>query len=85
MKPRQLLLSLLALFVSITANAYDAYIGGFYFNFYGDVARVTYCDNNYNSYSGVVNIPVSIGLPDGSKFSVTGIGDYSGKDYYNFC
>ena len=73
MKPKQLLLSLLALFASITANAYDACIDGIYYNFSGNEATVTYRDTNYNSYAGIVVIPESVTY-NGLAYSVTSIG-----------
>ncbi|MBO7138800.1 MAG: leucine-rich repeat protein [Bacteroidaceae bacterium] len=87
MKPKQLLLSLLALFASITANAYNAKINGIYYNFSGDEAIVTY-QNMYvydhvsviSDYSGAVVIPQSVTY-NGTTYSVTSIGD----DAFNNC
>ncbi len=67
------------LLAGINAIAYDAKIDGIYYNFYsyGSTATVTYCDGNYNSYSGDVVIPESVAY-NGRTYSVTSI------DYYAF-
>ena len=63
------------------ASAYDAYIGGIYYDLFssGDArtARVTY---GSNKYSGVVVIPESVTY-GGKTYSVTSIGD----DAFEYC
>lgn len=56
---RKVLLLLIALFISIIGYAYDAEVGGIYFNLIPKVnkAEVTFKNNNYYSYSGSVTIP----------------------------
>ena len=72
------LLFCLCLFASINVIAYDAEIDGIYYNFssYGSTATVTYCDGNYNSYSGDVVIPESVTY-NGRTYSVTSIDSYA--------
>ena len=57
----------------LAVNAYDAEIGGIYYNLSGDNAEVTYRDKNHNSYSGTVVIPASVAY-DGKTYNVTSIG-----------
>ena len=70
---RQLLLLLTILLISLSANAYDAYIDGIYY--YLDAtdktAGVTKGDNKYE---GEVVIPETI-TNEGIDYSVTSIGD----------
>jgi len=78
MKSRHFLSTLLALFFSIEALAYDAYIDGIYYNFYGDVVEVT--DNTiWGSYSGSVVIPQSVTYY-GKKYNVMSIGENAFTD-----
>ena len=79
---RQLLL-LTILLISLSTNAYDAYIDGIYYNLNKDAktAEVTYDENNTyyqggdnNYYQGEVIIPETI-TSDGVDYSVTSIGD----------
>ena len=70
---KQLLLLFLAL-LPLFASAHDAEIDGIYYNFSGDKARVTFRDNNFNSYSGSVSIPSSVSY-NGKTYSVTSIGN----------
>ena len=67
-----LLLSVLMVMMSLTANAYDAEIDGIYYNLSGSKATVTYRDNQYRSYSGSVSIPESVSY-NGQTYSVTDI------------
>ncbi|MBO4564553.1 MAG: leucine-rich repeat domain-containing protein [Bacteroidaceae bacterium] len=86
---KTLMLVLVALF-SINASAYDAEIDGFYYNFSGNEASVTYQNRievdeyyeiyNYESdYSGDVVIPQSV-VYKGKTYSVTSIGDNAFAD-----
>ena len=68
------ILSLLAWLTSFTANAYDAYIDGIYYNFSGTEATVTYETASYNSYSGNIVIPETVSY-NATIYSVTCIGD----------
>ena len=72
---------LLCLFLLLGTNvfAYDAKIDGIYYNFSGEEAEVTFMDENYQSYSGSVNIPSSVRYND-KTYRVTSIGDYA---FYN--
>ena len=54
-------------------NAYDALIGGIYYDFSNGEAAVTYKDTHYGSYSGSVVIPGSVNYK-GKTYSVTSIG-----------
>ena len=78
---RQLLLTILL--ISLSANAYDVYIDGIYYNLNKDAktAEVTYDENNTyyqggdnNYYQGEVIIPETV-TSDGVDYSVTSIGD----------
>jgi len=87
MKPKHLILSLLALLASINAFAYDAQIDGIYYNFTSDAeASVTYKSSvgsgSYNSYSGRIIIPESITY-QGITYSVTSIGREAFKNCSN--
>ena len=71
-----ILLSLLA-FLPLLSNAYDVEIDGIYYNLNPETneAEVTYNSTSYNSYSGIVNIPLSImSESEGKEYSVTSIG-----------
>jgi len=78
-----ILVALLPLVVS--AAAYDAYVGGIYYNFSGSHAFVSY--KEYDSYAnhfvagyrGNVVVPASITY-NGKTYSVTGIGGYAFAD-----
>ena len=60
----------------ITILAYDAYIGGIYYNFSGNEAIVTYNENNYKSYSGSVVIPEKVKSYSYNKeYRVSSIGE----------
>ena len=82
MNTKHLLLSLLALLGSTTLHAYDAYIGGIYYNFSGDKATVTYqiyqSSNPYyiSDYTGAVAIPESVTY-NGKTYIVTSIGHHA--------
>lgn len=73
MKTKHLLITLLALWMSATANAYTTEIDGIYYNISGTTAEVTYATSSYNSYSGDVVIPSSISY-SGKTYPVTKIG-----------
>ena len=68
------------LFQNITGDAtlnnrYDFESGGIYYLITGpNTVEVTYKDNNYNSYSGTVNIPATV-AHDGVTYNVTAIGN----------
>ena len=68
------LIASLSLFISICANAYDAYIDGIYYNFNGDEAIVTYYSlpNISEAYSGDVVIPSTVEF-NGKTYNVTSI------------
>ena len=58
-------------------NAYDANIGGIYYNFSGNEATVTYREDGlFNSYSKSVVIPEHV-THNGKTYSVTSIGYYA--------
>ena len=81
MKPRLYLLTLLALFASINALAYDAEVDGIYYNFTSEnEAEVTYRSFGETNYSGNVVIPDSITYND-KTYCVTSIGEkaFSGR------
>ena len=62
-----ILLSLLLCAVSVNAMAYDAYIDGIYYCFFGTEATVvgkSVSDENINAYSGDVIIPESVWYND---------------------
>lgn len=81
MKTKLYLIALFAQCFSITTFAYDAEIGGIYYNLNSDTkqAEVTYRTrelSSYDSYYGSVNIPETI--TSGSvTYSVTSIGDWA--------
>ena len=73
---KKLSLFLLALFSSLTIQAYKAYIDGIYYNFNGTEAIVTFRqtgDYNYRAYQGSVIIPESVTY-DNKNYIVTCIG-----------
>lgn len=82
MKKKHLFLCLLALLGSTTLQAYDAYIGGIYYNFDAGTnsARVTYkvynSTSNNSAYSGSVVIPEKVVYND-VEYSVTMIESYA--------
>ena len=76
MKPKHLLLLLMALWVNIPARAYDALVDGIYYNLSGNKATVTFKDTYYASYSGEFVIPVSFSY-NGTTYSVTSIGEFA--------
>ena len=67
------MMAFLACMASLNAMAYDAYIGGIYYDFSGTNATVTY-RRYITAYSGVVTIPESV-TSGGVTYTVTGIGD----------
>ena len=69
---RKLLLLLVAL-LPMAANAFDAYIDGIYYNFFGNEATVTPGDYKY---SGDVVLPESV-IYNGQNYRVTTIDSYS--------
>ena len=75
---KTLLFLLLTLLSCTTLCAYTAKIDGFYYNFSGDNATVTYLyydsSNNSSAYSGDVVIPDSVTY-NGKTYTVTNIGD----------
>ena len=74
---QKLLLFLVAL-LPMLASAYDARIGGIYYDFSGDEATVTYQKyHNYtfiSDYTGAIIIPESVTY-SGKTYSVTSIGE----------
>lgn len=75
------LITSLLLLIPLLTNAYDVQIDGIYYNLIPEKneAEVTYCDNNYNSYSGSVTIPEKFTC-EGVVFSVMSIGDRAFQD-----
>ena len=73
MNTKHLLLSLLALLGSTTLHAYNAYIGGIYYNLeaYTSTATVTY--NSSNKYTGDVTIPATVKSGE-TTYNVTSVG-----------
>ena len=73
---KKLLTSALLLAIPMLASAYDALIGGIYYNLNSEVktAEVTYLFNDNGGYSGSYDIPKTI-IFDGEEYSVTAIGD----------
>ena len=74
MKPKVLLLALLAQFLTLSASAYDAVVNGIYYNLdtTNKTAEVTH-GINMTSYSGSVTIPSNITY-NNTSFKVTAIG-----------
>ena len=63
----------------ISASAYDFEVDGIYYSISSEADKevsVTYKTNNYNSYSGVVNIPTSVNY-NGETYTVKSIGGYA--------
>ena len=75
---RQLLL-LTILLISLSANAYDAYINGIYYNLNKD-AKTAEVTSGDNKYEGEVVIPGTI-TNEGIDYSVTSIG----SDAFYYC
>ena len=62
------------LWCALSANAYDFCSGGFYYNIKsGNQVEVTYENDDYASYSGVVNIPSHVTY-NGTTYTVVSIG-----------
>lgn len=79
---KQLLSLILLAVLPMAASAYDAGIGGIYYNFSNGEATVTYKGDNgatANSYSGDVVIPETVTF-EGVVYKVTCIGGYA---FYN--
>ena len=75
---RLLMLLMLATLMPTALSAYNFEIDGIYYNKNSDgkSVSVTYKDADYNSYSGIVNIPPSVEDSDsGVTYSVTSIGN----------
>ena len=74
---KKLNLSILLLALPLIASAYDCQVNGIYYNLIpkGNLAEVTYKDNNYNSYSNVVNLPEKFTY-EGVEYSVGSIGEF---------
>ena len=72
---KKLFLFMMLMVLPLLVHAYDAEIDGIFYNLYSSTkeAVVTYKDNNYNSYSGSVDIPEGFTY-GGVKYSVAGIG-----------
>lgn len=73
---KSILTSLVAVLVSVNANAYDAEINGIYYNLVRKTkqATVTYRSNDQSGYSGNVTIPSTI-IYEGVTYNVTTIGE----------
>ena len=62
------------LWYAMSASAYDFYSGGFYYDIKGsNQVEVTYENDDYASYSGVVNIPSQVTY-NGTTYTVVSIG-----------
>ena len=68
----------LSIVFGCSALAYDVEVDGIYYNLdkIKKTAEVTYKDYNFNSYSGVIEIPSSITV-NTSNYDVTAIGSYA--------
>ena len=78
MKPKSFIFSFVALLAYITcalsASAYDIYSGGIYYDIKDtNQLEVTYENDDYASYSGVINIPSHVTY-NGTTYTVTSIG-----------
>ena len=75
MNTKHLLLSLLALLGSTTLHAYDADIGGIYYNLEASTrtATVTYNNNSSSKYTGSITIPATV-TSGGTTYNVTSVG-----------
>ena len=61
-------------FYNIVGQNYDFVYNGIYYNITGpNTAEVTFKDNNYNSYSGAVNVPSTV-MHNGTTYTVTAVG-----------
>lgn len=76
MNTKHLLLSLLALLGSTTLHAYDAYIGGIYYNLNASTGKATVTYNSSNKYTGDVTIPATV-TSSGTTYNVTSVGEYA--------
>ena len=76
---KKILLLLMTILLPMVARAYDACIGGIYYNLSGDKTTVTYKTTSYNSYSGDVIIPPAITY-GGYTYYVSAIGYYAFSD-----
>ncbi len=74
MKKKLLLLMALCLFASINGSAYDACIGGIYYDFPGNSTAIV--TSGSPEYTGSVNIPSSVTY-NGKTYSVTIIGNFA--------
>ena len=75
-KTKTLLALLLLVMTTLCASAYDFYTGGIYYNITNSskkTVEVTYKYAYESSYSGSVNIPVSVTY-NGATYHVTSIG-----------
>ena len=75
---KRITLSFLIVLSSLASYAYNAYIDGIYYNMNleAKTAEVTYKNNRYNSYSGVVVLPEKVTF-EGNEYNVTSIGRYA--------
>ncbi len=72
-----------ALSCALSADAYTFVKNGIYYNkLTNNTVEVTYKDNNYNSYSGQVNIPATV-VYNGTTYQVTAIGENAFKSSIN--
>ncbi|MBQ7462108.1 MAG: hypothetical protein IJS63_07610, partial [Bacteroidaceae bacterium] len=75
---KKIITSIMLALLPMLANAYDAYIGGIYYDFSGDEAYVTYKSmpptSNKEAYSGSITIPDEVIYND-KTYSVTRIGN----------
>ena len=80
MKPKSLIFSFTVLtaclWCALSANAYDFYSSGFYFDIKDantNTVEVTYENDDYACYSGIVNIPSHVTY-NGTTYTVVSIG-----------
>ena len=73
MNTKHLLLSLLALLGSTTLHAYDAYMGGIYYNLEASTRTATVTYNSSSKYTGSITIPATV-TNSGTTYSVKSVG-----------
>ena len=72
---KNLLSLFLLMLLPMMAEAYEAQIGGIYYNFNKDAKTATVTSGD-NKYSGTANIPATVNY-SGETYDVTSIGDYA--------
>ena len=81
---KRVCISAICLIMAVVVYAYDAAIGGIYYdlNTENKEASVTYSSYDYASYSGIVTIPNYINV-EGTGYSVTSIGELAFENCEN--